>query len=271
MRIAAVALAFVLALPNVARACGEVITLKARDDATLRYALKAPADAKGVLILLAGGPGFVDLDAQGCAQRLKGNSLVRFQPIFQREGFATALVDAPSDHQGPDGLSDFRAKDGHAQDLGKVIADLRARLKLPVWVVGTSRGAISAASAASRLSGSAAPDGVILTSVVTVGNPRGRKAFVAQTVYDNPLENIRMPFLIVGHESDACLRSPASGMGAVLQRIASAQKQLVLVRGGPGSRNSGLEACEGRSSHGFWEQDEEVATGLVRFARAGRY
>jgi len=85
------------------------------------------ADAKGVLILLAGGPGFVDLDAQGCAQRLKGNSLVRFQPIFQREGFATALVDAPSDYQGPDGLSDFRAKDGHAQDLGKVIADLRAR------------------------------------------------------------------------------------------------------------------------------------------------
>jgi len=271
MRIAALALA--LGLPYAAQslACGEVVTLNSRGDTTLRYALKVPADPKGAMVLLAGGAGFLDLDDQGCPRRLKGNSLVRFQPIFQREGFATALVDAPSDHQGPDGLADFRAKDGHAQDLGKVIADLRARLKLPVWVIGTSRGAISAANAASRLAEGDAPDGVILTSVVTVGTARGRKAFTAQTVYDNPLERIKMPFLIVGHESDACLRSPASAMGAVLERVASPQKQRVTVRGGPGSRKSGLEACEGRSPHGFWEQDEEVATGLARFVRTGRY
>ncbi len=47
----------------------------------------------------------------------------------------------------------------HAEDIGKVIADVRERTKLPVWLVGTSRGAISAANAASRLTGPPRPTG----------------------------------------------------------------------------------------------------------------
>jgi len=268
-RLAAALLAYGFAAG--ALACGTVVTLKTHDDTTTRYALNVPEGAKGSLILLAGGAGFLDLDAQGCPQKLKGNSLVRFQTLFQRDGFATALVDAPSDYQGPDGLGAFRAQPAHAEDIGAVIADLRKRIPGPVWVVGTSRGAISAANAASRIPGSAGPDGVVLTSAVTVGTAHGRKAWTAQTVYDAPLEQIRVAFLIVGHAQDACMRSPASGMTGVAERVRSTPKQVVTVEGGPGATKQGLEACEGRSPHGYWEQDAEVEAGIVRFVRGGRY
>lgn len=260
-----------LCLPLAALACGEVVTLDTHGGTTTRYALTAPPKASAVLVLLPGGGGYVDLGADGCAQKLKGNSLIRSQPILQKEGLATALVDAPSDHFTDEGLGAFRAQAAHAEDLGKVIVDLRARLKVPVWLAGTSRGAISAANAASRLSGAAAPDGVVITSPVTVGTSGGRLPWTAQTVYDAPLENLRMPLLLVAHGADTCMRSPPGGIAGIAQRAKSARVQSVTVTGGPGARNSGLAACEGRSPHGFADQEAEVAQGIARFVRGGSY
>lgn len=259
-----------------AASCGERITLATHGDTRSSYAYAVPATGqapKAVLLLLAGGGGHLRLDAQGCPRALTGNSLVRSLPLFQAQGYATALLDAPSDHEGEDGLGGFRTAPEHAQDLGRVIADLRQRSGgLPVWVIGTSRGAISAAHAASRLQGRAAPDGVVLTSPVTAGNPRGSKAWVAQSVFDLPLEAITMPLLVIGHAQDKCLRSPASENARILVRASSARKQLVQVEGGPGRAGlSAVEACEGRSPHGFVEQEAEVAAGIARFIRGQPY
>lgn len=255
-----------------AASCGERVTLATHGDTRSSYAYVAPAAPQAVLLLLAGGGGHLRLDAQGCPRALTGNSLVRSLPLFQAQGYATALLDAPSDHEGEDGLSGFRTAPGHAQDLGRVIADLRQRSGLPVWVIGTSRGAISAANAASQLSGLAAPDGVVLTSPVTAGNPRGSKAWVAQTVFDLPLEAITVPLLVIGHAQDKCLRSPAAENERILARASSARKQLVTVEGGPGRAGlSAVEACEGRSPHGFVEQEAEVAAGIARFIRGEPY
>jgi pimeloyl-ACP methyl ester carboxylesterase len=252
-------------------ACGEVVTLGTHSGTTTRYALVVPQDAKAALILLPGGAGHLDLDDRGCPRKLKGNSLVRMQEHFRREGFATALVDAPSDRFGGEGLGGFRAQPAHAEDLGRLIADLRARTNAPVWLVGTSRGAISAANAAARLSGAAAPDGLVLTSPVTVGTARGRLPWTAQTVQDAPLENVRIPTLLVGHAADTCLRSPASALPGVANRVKASRLQVATVAGGPGARSSGLAACEGRSPHGFTEQEDEVTAGIARFVRGERY
>jgi alpha-beta hydrolase superfamily lysophospholipase len=259
-----------------ATSCGERVTLATHGDTRSNYAYVAPAAGKApqaVLLLLVGGGGHLRLDAQGCPRALTGNSLVRSLPLFQAQGYVTALLDAPTDHEGEDGLGGFRTAPEHAQDLGRVIADLRQRSGgLPVWVIGTSRGAISAAHAASRLQGGAAPDGVVLTSPVTAGNPRGNKAWVAQSVFDLPLEAITIPLLVVGHAQDKCLRSPASENERIVARVSSTRKQLVQVEGGPGRAGlSAVEACEGRSPHGFVEQEAEVAAGIVRFIRGGRY
>lgn len=262
-----------LLLPVAAGACGEVATVTAHDGTTLRYALAAPSappsgEPPATVLLLAGGSGAVALDAAGCAQALKGNSLVRTQRLFQAAGFHTALVDAPSDHQAGDGLAGFRIDPRHADDLGRVIADLRRRLRGTVWLVGTSRGAISAANAASRLSGGAAADGVVLTSPVSVGDPRARKPWVAQSVFDLPLAELRLPLLLLGHAEDACVRSPAARLDEIAARSGSVRREVMVFRGGPGGRGlSDIAACEAHSPHGFLEQEDEMVAAIARFVR----
>ncbi len=114
--------------------CGEVITVETHDGSTTRYSLAQPTqtnlqDRPVALVLLAGGTGYVNLDDAGCPRALRGNSLVRSIPHFRAAGFFTALVDAPSTHQGVDGLEGFRTHARHAEDLGKVITDVQARTK----------------------------------------------------------------------------------------------------------------------------------------------
>jgi pimeloyl-ACP methyl ester carboxylesterase len=255
--------------------CGEVVAVETHGRTSTRYALAQPNDApqggQAALVLLAGGGGHVDLDRKGCVRALKGNFLVRSLTLFHRAGFSTALVDAPSDHPGEDGLKGFRIALQHADDLGKIIADLRKRAKAPVWVVGTSRGTISAANAAARLSGSNAPDGVVLTSAVMSGGSGGRRPWATQTVFDFRLEAIAAPVLVVGHASDNCPRTPARLMGNITARTNAAREQVVTVSGGPGGAQTGLDACQGRTPHGFVGQEAAVVAGIARFIRGDRY
>lgn len=257
--------------------CGDVVRIETHERSTTRYALATPrpAPAQGeriALVLLVGGGGHLDLDDQGCPRALTGNSLVRSIPTFLDAGFITALVDAPSDYPGEDGLAGFRIAPQHAEDIGKVIADLRTRTKAAVWLAATSRGTISAVNAATRLSDAAAPDGLVLTSALMSGRSGGQKPWVAQTVFDLPLEAIRLPMLLVGHAADKCIRSPASLMADVAARAGNARLQVVTVSGGPGySGAPSVAACEGRAPHGYVDQEAEVAAGIARFIRHGRY
>lgn len=257
--------------------CGEVVTIETHSRSTTRYAYLPPpktnAPGKSItLVLFAGGSGHVDLDENGCPRALEGNSLVRSIPMFSKAGFGTALVDAPSDYHGGDGLGGFRIASQHADDIGKIIADLRARSNGAVWLVGTSRGSISAVNAGARLAGPLAPDGIVLTSALMSGQTGAKKAWVAQTVFDLPLEAIRVPVLVVGHAADSCIRSPATRMTEITARTNSGREQIVTVTGGPGgSGDSDLAACKGQSPHGFIYQEAEVVTGMARFIRGGNY
>lgn len=256
------------------QACGEVITLTTRNAEHISYSFAQPSAPKpqAVLLLLTGGSGLLNFDEGGCSQKLKGNSLVRSLSLLHGEGFVTALVDAPSDHRGRDGLGGSRISPEHATDLGNVIGDLRTRVNLPVFLVGTSRGTISAANAASRLSGLVAADGLVLTSPLTSGRENSRKAWVSQTVFDLNLEDIHVPTLVVAHTADTCIRTPPALAGKIIEQTKSVREQLVMVTGGPGAGNlTGIKACQGRAPHGYLEQEAEVAAGISRFVRGGRY
>jgi len=257
--------------------CGTVVSIETHDKTTTRYALTYPKTLpvegkRAVLVLLPGGGGDLELDDSGCPQALTGNSLVQSIPDFNHLGLVAALVDAPSDHKSGDRLGGFRIELEHAQDLGKVIADVRKRTQASVWLVGSSRGSISAANAASRLSGAGAPDGVVLVSALMSGDSAARKPWVAQTVFDLPLESIRVPILVVGQENDKCVRSPPKLMNDITDRTNGVREQVVLVTGGPGwSGGASLEACRGRAPHGFVGQRAEVAAGIARFIAGGKY
>jgi len=261
-----------------ASSCGDVMTIETHDRTTTRYTLARPRgapaqDARIALVLLVGGGGNLNLDEKGCPRSLRGNVLMRMRPLFHGEGFVTALVDAPSDVPGGDGLAGFRIAPQHADDLGRVIGDVRARTNGSVWLVGHSRGTISATNGAARLSGPVAPDGLVLMSAMMSGDARARKALAAQTVFDLRLEAIKMPVLVVGHAADNCVRSPARPMGNITARTQGVREQVATVTGGPinPARPPVLSACEGREPHDYVDQESEVAAGIVRFIRGGSY
>ncbi len=255
-------------------ACGEVVTVETHDRTTTRYSLALPKDGapqpRAALVLMAGGGGDLKLDARGCARALDGNPVVRAIPDFLAAGLITVLVDTPSDYPGEDGLAGFRLAPAHADDIGKIIADVRARTNAPVWIAGHSRGTVSAANVAARLKAPAAPDGVVLMSAMMVG---AVKTYATQTVFDAALEDIRMPVLVIGHADDKCVRSPASMMERITARTTGAREQAVALTGGSATVGAvaNLEACGARMPHGFLNLDAEFAAGIARFIRGGSY
>jgi hypothetical protein len=268
----AVLVAAVPAAGASAAGCGEVVQV-ATHGTTTRYALTARPGAPAALMLLVGGGGILELDNAGCPRALSHNVLIRMMPFFQEAGLVTALVDAPSDVHGEDGLAGFRLASQHAEDLGKIIADLRARTGAPVWMLGHSRGTISAANAAARLKGTAAPDGVVLLSAMMVGDASKKRPFVAQTVFDAPLDAITIPILAIGHEADSCVRSPARRLGSLVARTRSVRPESAVVAGGPVApgRAPSVGDCGVGDPHDFVAQEAELAAGILRFVGGGTF
>ena len=95
-----------------------------------------------------------------------GNFLVKVREQFASHGFLVSVFDAPSDQKGSDGMLGYRVTEDHAADVAAVVKRLRELATVPVWLVGTSRGTISAANAAARLPPPSGPDGIVLTSTM---------------------------------------------------------------------------------------------------------
>ena len=100
--------------------------------------------------------------------------------MFVDEGFLVAILDTPSDR-----TSLARVSSDHARDVATLIAALRAAAPVPVWLVGTSMGTISAVSVASQLD-TGGPDGIVLTSTV-------------QQALNAGVDRVRVPTLVVGN------------------------------------------------------------------------
>lgn len=231
----------------------ELKTIPTRPGVTQSFRLIRPdgAPVAGVL-LFSGGDGKLELANRG-PDWIGSNFLVRNRQAFASHRFLVALVDAPSD-RAQAGLDGFRTSREHAQDIGAVIAALRAMAPVPVWVVGTSMGSVSAASVAARL-GPAGPDGVVLTSSVTRRNKRG------ESVNDVDLTSIRVPTLIVHHQDDPC-PSTRYGDAVLLGRaLKNAPKRgFRIFEGGEPARSA---PCEPFSAHGFVGLDAQVVKAIA--------
>ena len=145
---------WVASLCGVAGAQQEIVTLPTRPGVTQSYFLtSAPKQLQAIAILFPGSGGLIQLRNEGGQPRFAaGNFLVRSRAEFVRRGVIAAIVDAPSDQQGGWGMTDeFRLGADHAVDIGAVVDDLRKRMpNIPIYLIGTSRGTISAAALAAR-------------------------------------------------------------------------------------------------------------------------
>jgi hypothetical protein len=125
---------------------------------------------------------------------------------------------------------------------------------VPVALVGTSRGTISAANTASRLERGNA-DALVLTSTVTQNNKKA-----SGTVYDASLGRIAIPVLIFHNEQDGCKVSPYSGVQGLQRALKSApRKDIVSISHGDAIG----DACHGMSAHGYLGVEGQAVSAIA--------
>jgi len=238
-----------------------VIDLPTRPGVTVRYLALAPAQPKAAVLLFTGGAGVANIpDDPGAGYARRGNFLVRSREYFRAQGLFVGVIDVPSDHR--EGYGAFRATADHAEDIAAVIADMRRRAPgVPVWVIGTSKGTISAADAAVRLPRGKGADGLVLTSTIT--RPAGRNSGPGgqQTVFDFDLDSVTIPTLIVGHRADACFVTPFADAEQLRGKFAKAPRTGLLAFSG-GSPPESAD-CEALAAHGYFGIEREVVDAIA--------
>ena len=166
-----------------------------------------------------------------------------------------AVVDTPSDRSS---LDNFRTSRAHAVDIRAVITWLRKTAAVPVWLVGTSRGAVSAAGVAGQLV-TGGPDGIVLTSTVFGPSRRG-------TVYNADLNAIKLPVLLVHHKNDGCSVTPYHKASSFRNRVSAATKyDLITIQGGVGNIGN---PCNPRGPHGYLGLESLVVKLIVDWIKA---
>jgi hypothetical protein len=239
-------------------AAGEtLVVLPTSRGVKLPFLLDAPSKPPTIaIVLLAGSDGALGLSNAGIAKGSE-NFVVRTRARYVTDGFVVVVPDAPSDR--PQGLEGFRTSAEHARDLGDLVAWLKDKYHAPVWMVGTSRGTISAANASARLDGDRAPSGIVLTSSVSV-EKKGKESLL-----DVALDRIALPVLLVHHREDGCGASPFSGVATLKEKLVHATPlKFVPVEGGSASG----APCGPLHHHGFEGIESSVIETIERFVEA---
>ena len=208
------------------------------------------------VILFTGGNGLIG--ATG------GNFLLRTRAKFAAAGFFVISAGAASDYRG--GLTvAIRTSAEHAEDVGALIEWARQRNDRPVWLIGTSNGTISVASAGARLAKADArrrPNGLVMTSTITP--PRGTSFGPAQMTID--YSAIAAPTLFVHNKEDACAGSQFANLQPLIERFSRApKKELIAFSGGDPPTS---DACDAFSRHGYLGLEDKVIGAIIAWIKA---
>ncbi len=244
-----------------ADAADQVLTLKSTSGANMRVLVTGDAGISTAnLILLAGDDGRVHISGSGDIKRMQGNFLVRSRRLFVKQGFLTALVDAPADRKKVPGLlGGFRATREHASDLAKVAAALTAMNAKPVVVIGTSRGAVSAANFAARQR-----EGTLLAAILTSSLVKRSKR--GASLLDVSLNTIKIPVLFVHNSLDACPYTQLADTKPIVARMnkAGVKTDLILVAS---KKKESTNDCRARTPHGFLGIEAKVILKIAAWIR----
>ena len=234
----------------------EVIPLQTRPGVTETYFLaSAPKNPQAIAVLFPGGGGYIKIRTENGQPKFGGeNFLVRVRAEFVKRGIVAAIVDAPSDQQRGDGMGDeFRLGADHFTDISAVVADVKKRFpEKPVFLIGTSRGTISAAALGARFGNQVA--GVVLTSTV-FRNAGSSPAKQGLSKFE--FTTVKIPLLFVHHVSDACGVTPY----ADAQRL-SGNYPLISVVGGLPPKS---DPCEPFAQHGYYGKESDTVEEIVNW------
>ncbi|HET7862996.1 MAG TPA: hypothetical protein VFL86_01195 [Burkholderiaceae bacterium] len=200
---------------------------------TVDYFVNWPASGaapKAVVVLIGGG----DLNmlirgnpATGAADVTGGanNFVVRTAQLFADAGYLTVALDRPVPGPTvPPGSTDattatdlYRVSVDHAVDILAVLKTLNTQ-NLPVFLAGTSRGALSVV-AQNRIA-----TGIASSSSVTIDRAdSGRRLYVGRPDTPNLLPQfVRRPTHVLWHANDGCAATPPAGSRALYDSLVAA-------------------------------------------------
>lgn len=237
----------------------EIRQLPSAGGGTIPYLLDADLpetqrEAAALAILFSGGAGTVRLLEHGIPQP-GSNFLVRTRSLFVARGVAVAVIDTPSEMRG--GMSDaYRMSERHTADVALVADDLQKQFPgKPLFLVGTSRGTVSAAYAGAVLSPRLA--GIVLTS--SLFNTSREGAGLAGFDF----EKIKAPLLFVHHVDDGCRQTPYHRAKALSDKY-----PLISVHGGKDAQSG---PCEPFAAHGYYGKEEATVDAIVNWMRGRPY
>ncbi len=214
-----------------------------RGDAHLPLYVMSNPGAVATLVLLPGGDAGTGKIING--KPTSRNFLSRSRDLFYAENVNVILVYRASDLGGLD--YPYRVSKDHVAELAKVVAYARQELGKPIWLVGTSRGSVSATAAAIAL-GDNLVQGLVLTSSVT-----SRKAGAIAT---QDIASIRVPTLVVHHKNDACgICRPEEASRITADLKSSPIKKFILIEGGSDPVG---DPCEAMHWHGYVNYERET-------------
>ena len=254
MRPLLLALLLVCAAAN-CRAAQELVTVPTRSAVTETYLLiRNPPSAtpKVVVIAFVGGFGAIDLATLGGkGMPLKfgpnTNFLIRVRNDLVDADFAEVVVDAPSDKLAQGMSDEFRLGPDHLTDIRAVLADIKKRFPdAKIYLMGTSRGTISAAALAAKLGDTI--QGVVLTSTVTNRDKHGPGLSTFN------FASIKIAVLLVHHRDDGCPMSPYYNAERLSESF-----PLISVSGGDPPQSG---PCDPQAPHGFFGKDAPVAQAM---------
>lgn len=241
MRIVLFILILFLAAPVFAEN-DRLVTIDTRPGVTVSFYYMKREGAKGSIVLLTGGAGGIGMK-NGIPT--SNNFLVRSRDLFAANGFNVVVVGKPSDKDDLDGP--FRVSAEHMEDLRRVLAFVKKDGEVPVWIVGTSMGTISA-TAVAIVAGKEELSGIVLTSSIT------RKKTGA--VPEQKLDAVRLPVLVVHHESDECNICVPGEVPQIIRGLKNAPiKKEMYVKGGGIPKG---DRCQAMHRHGFIGMEKEV-------------
>ena len=236
----------------------QIVTLSTRPGVTQSYFVTStPKNLQAIAVLFAGSGGLIQLRTEnGQTKFSQGNFLVRSRAEFVNRSVVTAIIDAPSDQQGGWGMTDeFRLSEAHFTDMSAVVEELQRRFpQLPLFLVGTSRGTVSAASLGARLDQRVA--GVVLTSTVFRPTPRNAKE-PGPGLSRFDFATINIPLLFVQHLNDQCEMTLYSEAARY-----SGKYPLLTVFGGAPPKSG---PCDAFSAHGYFGRELETVEQVVNW------
>jgi dienelactone hydrolase len=204
--------------------------------------------------MFPGGSGRTPFEISDGVISKNNNFLIRTSSDFAKKGFLVVVVDSPSDRQVQGMDDDFRTSKAHLQDITNVVDYLTAQGYKSIYLVGTSRGTISAAYIGAELN-RVNIRGLILTSTMSYSK------FLRWI----SMNKVTCPVLIVHHCEDSCKTCPfneASNMVNIFK--GSPKVNFESVTGGSYPQSG---PCEPLSPHGYFGIENEVIDKIVQWIR----